>query len=212
MWPHRARARLSTLPSRPKTWSRRGSAGTGSLPTLNGAGRRSGTLKRGGNSLHWVGGNEEVLAFAAFVEERDNGVDDRDATTLGDLYADEFDALADKAALGPLASDLDEARDLVSATPAGKRILRLINAARGKVSITLAGESFLEQATLSLGTKRLYRGVYRYCKDHLPHPQQVKRSGKRESSFSASRGTRRRQRWGTTAPLSALCGIIWAST
>ncbi len=121
-----------------------------------------------------VGGDEEAVAFAAFLHERDSGVDDdRDATTLGELYADEFDALAEKEAVGPSLGDLGEARGLVAATPEGKRLVRLGNAARGVVSITLAGESFLEQAALSLGTKRLYRGVYRRCSDHLPHPQQV---------------------------------------
>ena len=118
--------------------------------------------------------DEEARAYALHVD------DPEQADLIASLYHDEVDDMAARRAAGPMLEDLEEARDFVGATPQGKRLARLINAARGNISLAAAGEKFLEQATLSLETKRLYRGVYAVANGRLAHPKQVTRQRARE--------------------------------
>ena len=118
--------------------------------------------------------DEEGRAYAVHLDDPEH------ADLLASLYREEVDDLAAKRATGPGPEDLTEARELVAATPEGKRLARLLNAAQGNVSLATAGEKFLDQARLSLGAKRLYRGVYAVATDRFLHPTNVTKQQARE--------------------------------
>lgn len=118
--------------------------------------------------------DEEARAYAAYVNNPE------EADLLASLYHDKVEDLAAKRAAGPRIEDLAEAKELLGDTAEGKRLARLINAAQGNISLAAAGEKFLEQARLSLGTKRLYRGVYVVANARFSHPKRVPRQQARE--------------------------------
>ena len=118
--------------------------------------------------------DEEARAYALYVDNPE------EADLVASLYLDEVDDLAAKRATGPRGEDLVEAKELLGETPEGKRLARLINAAQGNISLAAAGEKFLDQARLSLGAKRLYRGVYAVANDRFLHPKHVTKQQARE--------------------------------
>jgi hypothetical protein len=75
---------------------------------------------------------------------------------------------------------LDEAREKAALTPEGRRLGRLINAARGKVTISAAGEMFLAGAAIVPSTKSLYRRAYSVASQTLPSPEEVTTKQARE--------------------------------
>jgi integrase len=124
--------------------------------------------------------DEVANAYAAHVAERQGG-QEKNGVALADIYRDQFDDLAEKFANGYDFEDLEEARDRAAVTPEGRRLGQLINAACGKIPISVAGEAFLTGAAIGTSTKRLYRRAYTVATEaDLPSPEEVTKRQARE--------------------------------
>lgn len=92
---------------------------------------------------------------------------------MAEYWQDRLDDLVNKHGSGVTGEDYDQAIGIISEMPEGKLISRRLQQAQGIVSISEAGEKFLDGTSLSKSTIMVYRGVYKFASESLPTPTLV---------------------------------------